>query len=146
MGQPGIEAVLVDALQNIAEGVTDLVGFEVAAISIARDDRTLEMVAVAGSSHARHDLLSLRTPIARIEQELKGADEWGDFRFVPHDLMSIEADALGWARPPHRGRPHAGCKECASGHTRLAALDFGLPQSGLRMGHPVIHAQGELER
>lgn len=97
MSQPNIEAVFVDALQNIAEGVTDLVGFEVAAISIARDDRTLEMVAVAGSSHARHDLLSLRTPIARIEQELKGADEWGEFRFVPHDRMSIEADALGWA-------------------------------------------------
>ena len=40
MSQPDIEAVFVDALQNIAEGVTDLVGFEVAAISIAGDDQT----------------------------------------------------------------------------------------------------------
>ena len=53
MNQPDIEAVFVDALQNIAEGVTELLGFEVAAISIARDDHTLEMVAVAGSPAAR---------------------------------------------------------------------------------------------
>jgi len=45
VNQPDIEVVFVDALQNIAEGVTELLGFEVAAISIARDDRTLEMVA-----------------------------------------------------------------------------------------------------
>lgn len=96
MSQPDIEAVFVDALQNIAEGVTDLVGFEVAAISIARDDRTLEMVAVAGSSQARDDLLGLRTSVAWIEQELKGAEEWGDLRFVPHERMSIEVDRLGW--------------------------------------------------
>lgn len=96
MSQPDIEAVFVDALQNIAEGVTDLVGFEVAAISIARDDRTLEMVAVAGSSQARDDLLGLRTSVAWIEQELKGAEEWGDLRFVPHERMSIEVDRPGW--------------------------------------------------
>ena len=96
MNQPDIEAVFVDALQNIAEGVTDLVGFEVAAISIARDDRTLEMVAVAGSAEARDELLGHRTPIAEIEQELISAEEWGDLRFVPHERMSIEVDNLGW--------------------------------------------------
>ena len=49
MNRPDIEAVFVEALQNIAEVVTELLGFEVAAISIARDEHVLEMVAVAGS-------------------------------------------------------------------------------------------------
>ena len=96
MNQPDIEAVFVEALQNIAEGVTDLLGFEVAAISIARDDHTLEMVAVAGSAEARDQLLGHRTPIAEIERELVTAEEWGDLRFVPHERMSIEVEELGW--------------------------------------------------
>ena len=96
MSQPDIEAVFVDALQNIAEGVTDLVGFEVAAISIARDDHTLEMVAVAGSAEARDQLLGHRTPISQIERELACAEKWGALRFVPHERMSIEEDELGW--------------------------------------------------
>ena len=96
MNQPDIEAVFVEALQNIAEGVTDLLGFEVAAISIARDDHTLEMVAVAGSAEARDQLLGHRTPIAQIERELVTAEEWGDLRFVPHERMNIEVEELGW--------------------------------------------------
>lgn len=96
MNQPDIEAVFVEALQNIAECVTDLVGFEVAAISIARDDYTLEMVAVAGSAEARDQLLGHRTPIEEIERELDTAEEWGDLRFVPHERMSIEVEELGW--------------------------------------------------
>lgn len=96
MDQPDIEAVFVEALQNIAEGVTDLLGFEVAAISIARDDHTLEMVAVAGNAEARDQLLGRRRPIAEIERELLTAEEWGDLRFVPHERMSIEIEDLGW--------------------------------------------------
>ena len=96
MDQPDIEAVFVDALQNIAEGVTDLVGFEVAAISVARDDDTLEMIAVAGNPEARAQLIAHRTPIAEIEKELLSAEVWGDLRFVPHERMSIEIEDLGW--------------------------------------------------
>jgi signal transduction histidine kinase len=96
MDQPDIEAVFVDALQNIAEGVTDLVGFEVAAISVARDDDTLEMIAVAGNPDARAQLLGHRTPIAEIEKELLSAEVWGGLRFVPHERMSIEIEDLGW--------------------------------------------------
>ena len=96
MDQPDIEAVFVDALQNIAEGVTDLVGFEVAAISIARDDHTLEMVAVAGDPEARAQLMGHRTPVSEIEKELASGEVWGDLRFVPHELMSIDIEDLGW--------------------------------------------------
>ncbi|GAA5115107.1 hypothetical protein GCM10023339_21640 [Alloalcanivorax gelatiniphagus] len=96
MSQPDIESVFVDALQNIAEGVTELVGFEVAAISVARDDDSLEMIAVAGSAEARNELAGHRTPIADIETELVDAESWGDLRFVPHERMSLEVDDLGW--------------------------------------------------
>lgn len=96
MNRPDIEAVFVEALQNIAEVVTELLGFEVAAISIARDEHVLEMVAVAGSPAAREQLLGRRTSIADIEQELATAEEWGDLRFVPHERMTIEVEELGW--------------------------------------------------
>lgn len=96
MDQPEIEAVFVDALQNLAESVTELVGFEVAAISVARGDQTLEMVAVAGSDSARDALLGHRTPIAEIEQELVTAEHWGDLRFVPHERMNTPVERLGW--------------------------------------------------
>lgn len=96
MSDTHTEAVFVDALQNIAAGVTELVGFEVAAISVARDDRSLEMVAVAGSAEAREQLLGHRTPIEEIEKELASAEHWGDLRFVPHERMSAGLDRLGW--------------------------------------------------
>ena len=96
MDQPEIEAVFVDALQNIAEGVTDLLGFEVAAISVARDDHTLETVAVAGSAEARVQLRGHRTPISDIERELATAEVWGELRFIPHERMDIDVESLGW--------------------------------------------------
>ena len=45
-----------DALQLIAEGVTELAGFGIAAISVVRDDGKLEVMAVAGSDDARESL------------------------------------------------------------------------------------------
>lgn len=96
MSQPDIESVFVDALQNIAEGVTDLVGFEVAAISVARGDDDLEMIAVAGSAEARRELAGHRTPVTDIETELASAEAWGDLRFVPQERLSIDVEEIGW--------------------------------------------------
>jgi len=91
MTQPDIEAVFVDALQNIAEAVTDLSGCEVAAVSVARDDHTLEVIAVAGSSRARDQLWGSRLPIAEVEQELSRAERWGDLRFLPSERTGTGA-------------------------------------------------------
>ncbi|WP_110181221.1 sensor histidine kinase [Nocardioides solisilvae] len=96
MAETHAEDVFVDALQNIALGVTEVVGFEVAAISVAREDRTLEMVAVAGSDEARHQLLGHRTPMDEIELELATSEEWGALRFVPQERMSLDIETLGW--------------------------------------------------
>lgn len=84
-----------DALQTIAESVTDVVGFEVAAISIATEQH-LQMVAIAGDEAARESLVGHRTPVAEIEKELASGEDWGAFVFVPHERMSLEIDRLGW--------------------------------------------------
>lgn len=76
------------ALQLIAEGVTELAGFGVAAIGVVRDDG-LETVAVAGSDEARDQLIGSRIPMEVIEAEIKAGDDWGPLRFVPHDRLEV---------------------------------------------------------
>jgi two-component system, OmpR family, phosphate regulon sensor histidine kinase PhoR len=86
-----------DALQLIAEGVTELAGFGIAAISVARDDGKLEVMAVAGSDAAREQLQGTRTPIDRLTKEIEKADDWGLLRFVPHERLDPEVgDSWGW--------------------------------------------------
>lgn len=85
-----------EALQLIAEGVTKVAGFGVAAISVAREDGHLHVTAVAGSEEARAYLEGVRTPIAELLAELERGDAWGHFRFVPHDRMSDHEGEWGW--------------------------------------------------
>src|SRR6478735_4301017 len=86
-----------EALQTIAEGVTQLAGFGVAAISVAREDGRLEVVAVAGSDEARVELLGRRTPIDQLQKEIEKADEWGLLRFVPHERLDPNVgETWGW--------------------------------------------------
>ncbi|MCW2845009.1 MAG: ATP-binding region, ATPase domain protein [Nocardioides sp.] len=86
-----------DALQLIAEGVTQVAGFGVAAISVARDDGKLEVMAVAGSDAARDQLTGTRTPVDRLQRELAKADDWGLLRFVPHERLDPEVgENWGW--------------------------------------------------
>ena len=86
-----------EALQTIAEGVTQLAGFGVAAISVVRDDGRLEVMAVAGSDEAREQLEGTRTPVDVLLGEIEKADEWGLLRFVPHERLDAGAgEAWGW--------------------------------------------------
>ena len=85
-----------DALQLIAEGVTELAGFGVAAISVLRDDGHLEVMAVAGSDAALQTLRGRRTPVDRLLAEVEKADEWGLLRFVPHERLDRGAETWGW--------------------------------------------------
>jgi len=85
-----------EALQTIAEGATQLAGFGVAAISVARDDGRLEVIAVAGSDAAREQLLGTRTPVDRLEREIEKADEWGLLRFVPHERLDADVGESWW--------------------------------------------------
>jgi signal transduction histidine kinase len=85
-----------DALQVIAEGLVELAGFEVAALSVVRDSQHMQVMAVAGSDEARDTLLGTFTPINRLMDELEHAQDWGPFKFVPQESLDPEAETWGW--------------------------------------------------
>ena len=88
-----------DALQLIADGVTRVAGFGIAAISVVRGDPGhLEVMAVAGSDQAREELRGRHTPIDQLARELEKADDWGLLRFVPHERLQSDGfgDTWGW--------------------------------------------------
>ncbi len=84
-----------EVLQAIAEGVTDVLGFGVAAVSVVRDSNELEVVAVAGDEGARDQLMGSFSPRSEIDAELAVADHWGALRFVPHTRLPQDVE-LGW--------------------------------------------------
>jgi signal transduction histidine kinase len=85
-----------EALLVIAEGITELAGFGVAAVSVARDSQHLQVMAVAGSDVARDTLQGTFTPITRLMEELEHAEDWGMFKFVPHEALDPDAETWGW--------------------------------------------------
>ncbi|GGD07829.1 sensor histidine kinase [Nocardioides daphniae] len=91
-----IDAAVVDTLDSILAGVTDLMGFEVATISVAHVDGVLETVAVAGSDEAKSALRGHRVEVDLVHAELVDAEEWGPWRFVPHDRLKLDAERFAW--------------------------------------------------
>lgn len=91
-----------DALELIAEGVTDLAGFGIAAISVVRDDGKLELIAIAGDDDAAQSVRGRRTPVASLMKELEKADDWGLLKFIPHERLDLGTgeEAWGWVPDP----------------------------------------------
>ncbi len=85
----------VEALHFIAEGVTALAGFDLAAISIVEGD-CFRVVAVAGSSEASAELMALRSPIDRVLAELAAAERTGRMMFVRQESASDQLDGFSW--------------------------------------------------
>jgi len=85
-----------EALSVIAEGITQLAGFDVAAVSVVRDSQQMQVMAVAGSDEARDILLGTFTPITRLMEELEHAEDWGMFKFVPHESLDPDSESWGW--------------------------------------------------
>lgn len=73
-------------LQVLVEGVATLAGFEQSAISLRRDGH-FEVLVAAGVSP---DFVGTQVPSSAMEGELANADDWGVWRFVPHDRASAE--------------------------------------------------------
>jgi signal transduction histidine kinase len=93
-----------DALQIIAAGLTELVGFGMAVICVRRGD-DLVAVAVSGEDDTewtpgvpatRESMLGTRWPLGHILDLLAAADDWGRFKFVPHDR--VQRSAWAWVR------------------------------------------------
>jgi signal transduction histidine kinase len=76
------------SLEVLVEGVAVLAGFEQSAISLRRGDE-FEVVAVAGPGVAEK-ILGRRLPVKLVAEELERSDEWGPWRFVPHDRVGDE--------------------------------------------------------
>jgi signal transduction histidine kinase len=85
-----------EALLVIAEGITQLGGFDVAAVSVVRDSQVMQVMAVAGSDGARDTLLGTFTPITRLMAELEHAQNWGMFKFVPQEALDPGVESWGW--------------------------------------------------
>jgi diguanylate cyclase (GGDEF)-like protein/PAS domain S-box-containing protein len=86
---------LEETLQTVVEGVVDVVGFEVAAISYVHVDKTFEVLAVAGSTTAREQLIGRRRKANAYDEEFTLADHWGNLRFVPHERLP-GGEGEGW--------------------------------------------------
>jgi signal transduction histidine kinase len=85
----------LNAFQLIADGITHIGGFGVAVISVVRGS-DLVVEAISGSDQAREQLSGARTPIEHMLEEIALADDWGAFRFLPHDRIDPDNDNLGW--------------------------------------------------
>ena len=84
---------LEEVLQTAAQGVVDVLGFEVAVIDCVDDHGFVEALAVAGDADACTTMKSRRIPLVDILSEFDIADEWGRLRFVPHDRLEPDATA-----------------------------------------------------
>lgn len=86
---------LEEVLQTVAQGVVDVLGFEVSVINVLDAYGYLEVLAVAGQDGARQALKSRRTPLTEFVKEFEIADEWGLLRFVPHHRLPA-GEITGW--------------------------------------------------
>ncbi|SFA85628.1 Signal transduction histidine kinase [Nocardioides alpinus] len=73
-------------LQVLVEGVATLAGFEQSAITLLRGD-AYEVVVAAGVPDG---FAGTRVPLETMAVEMANADEWGVWRFVPHDRIGDE--------------------------------------------------------
>jgi hypothetical protein len=132
---------LASVLQSLVDGVADVTGFAVAAVSYLQPDRCLEVVAVAGDDAARDELIGNRTPVDEITGEFEIADDWGLLRFVPYERLNGE-QGRGWipnVRPldvPDAWHPEDALLAPLSAPTgeMVGLISVDLPRDGLRPG------------
>ncbi len=129
------------ALQFIADGVTELAGFGVAAISVVRDG-LLHTVAVAGDDGARAELADHQPPLEAVLAELANGEDWGGLTFVPHDREGPHLTEYSWipdvevADVPDAWHPHdllCGLLYDGAGTIR-GLLSIDVPHNGRRPG------------
>ncbi len=85
------------ALQAIAEGVSEIAGFDVVGISAARNDGYLHTLVIVGPEDAREALIDSLAPTQPLLDQLESAEDWGALKFVPHDRMVLDIEKWGWS-------------------------------------------------
>jgi two-component system phosphate regulon sensor histidine kinase PhoR len=73
-------------LQVLVEGVATLAGFEQSALTLRRDHDYLILVAAG----VPDGFAGTRVPASAMEEEMSRADDWGVWRYVPHERASAE--------------------------------------------------------
>ena len=90
-------SVVDPALQMIAEGICELLGFGIAAINVVRGDE-LEVVAVNGfisglNAHGRREtaeeILGTRWALSDLRDNLSRGENWGAWRFIPQERVNL---------------------------------------------------------
>lgn len=85
------------ALQMIAEGICELLGFGIAAINVTRGAE-LEVVAVhgftsglnaRGQRETAEEILGTRWALRDLRDNLSRGENWGSWRFVPHERAHL---------------------------------------------------------
>lgn len=84
-------------VELVAEGITELAGFQVACIGIVEGSEWV-VVAVAGPDEARRALLGLRQPVSEVAAHFERSEDWGLLRFVPQEVGDPSAP-LTWEPP-----------------------------------------------
>jgi diguanylate cyclase (GGDEF)-like protein/PAS domain S-box-containing protein len=77
---------LATTLDAVTQAVVDVLGYQVAVVSLVADDGALENVAVAGNDDARSALLGNRAPRAAWDELIATAQPWGGLCFLDHEV------------------------------------------------------------
>ncbi|WP_051552136.1 sensor histidine kinase [Nocardioides sp. URHA0020] len=78
-------------LQLMVESVAELVGFEIATMSVLLDG-DLVTVAYTGPEEHREYLMNAVDPVSVLDPVLERAESWGRFRFLDADIHQIELE------------------------------------------------------
>jgi diguanylate cyclase (GGDEF)-like protein/PAS domain S-box-containing protein len=101
-----------EVLQGAADAIVDIVGFDIVALNIRRDDGNFEVRAVSGSEEAREVVLGHIVSAVELDDFLKRAIEWGTLRYLPYDRQlatggTIESGYVPDLPPPDASQPDA---------------------------------------
>ena len=86
---------LQEILDEVAQGVHEVLGYGVAAISRLEGD-DLVLTSVAAEEQIRQKILGHRNQVAEITEEFDLADQWGVLRFLPHDRRPDSDHGFVW--------------------------------------------------
>ncbi len=83
-------ADLSEVLDVVAQGVVEVLGYGIAAISRLEGDVLVMTTVCGGTDEDRAQILGRRTPMSRVNDEYRNADRWGILRFVPHERALLD--------------------------------------------------------
>jgi GAF domain-containing protein len=87
---------LDEVLQAIADGVTEVSGFEVAAINVLLPNGEFEVAALGGGDESISDMLHGRYPSEVVLGRNELGEKWGMFRFLSHTVTREDEPPPGF--------------------------------------------------